>query len=66
MRATVVVEGEEMSCDCGADIILKLKKKKGDLFYDVMNLVGENLIPSITLLFSWPKCQQRYIHVNAN
>jgi hypothetical protein len=25
----------------------------------VMNLVGENLIPSITLLFSWPKCRQR-------
>jgi hypothetical protein len=31
MRATVVVEGEEMLCDCGADIISKLKKKRSSI-----------------------------------
>jgi hypothetical protein len=56
MQTTVVVEGEEMLCDCGADIISKTQKKKRALFYVVMNLVGQNMIPSITLLFSWPKC----------
>jgi hypothetical protein len=51
MRTIVVVEGEEMLCDRSADIISKLKKKRA-LFYVVMNLVGKNLIASITSLFS--------------